>query len=182
MEKQYWLTLFTGTTWEEFLENGANTIGFKNTRLASVKRIKKGDFLICYISRVCRFIGVLEVQSDLYFDDKPIWASDVFPNRFKVKLIHKLEPISSIPVLTLSKKLLLFKNLKNPKIWAGFFQCSPTTFDPNDSKIIVNAIKDSIKNPIETSFDEIKYRPELQIKSSRNKKKVKIKNLINGKK
>jgi hypothetical protein len=175
MEKQYWLTLFTGTTWEEFLKNGASVIGFKNTRLGSVKRIKKGDFLICYISRICRFIGVLEVQSDLYFDDSSIWESDVFPNRFKVKLIYKLDPIASIPVLSLSNKLLLFKNLKNPKVWSGFFQCSPTTFDTNDGKIIVDAIKDSIKNPIEVSYDEIKYRPELQIKPNKEIKKLKSK-------
>ena len=29
MGRKYWLDLFTGTTWEEFLEHGAKVSGFK---------------------------------------------------------------------------------------------------------------------------------------------------------
>jgi len=29
MSGKYWLNLFTGKTWEEFLENGANVSGFR---------------------------------------------------------------------------------------------------------------------------------------------------------
>jgi hypothetical protein len=39
MSRQYWLDLFTGKTWEEFLENGANVSGFRERRGKTAKRI-----------------------------------------------------------------------------------------------------------------------------------------------
>jgi hypothetical protein len=32
MSRKYWLDLFTGTTWEEFLEHGAKISGFRESR------------------------------------------------------------------------------------------------------------------------------------------------------
>jgi len=79
MAKKYWSALFTGTTWEEFLNQDEKAIGFKETKKNSVQRISEGDYLICYISGVSRFIGILEVISPLYLDQKRIWKSYVFP-------------------------------------------------------------------------------------------------------
>ena len=131
MAKKYWLALFTGTTWEEFLEYGAKTMGFKETKKKSVQKISPGDYLICYVSGISRFIGVLEVSSKPYFDETKIWKMATFPQRVDVKLLHKLEPNASIPVIDLKDELSLFKNLKNPKLWAGFFLSAPRQLYPS---------------------------------------------------
>jgi hypothetical protein len=58
--RDYWLDLFTGTTWQEFLDAGAGVSGFRERRWKTVQRIKPGDYLLCYLTGVSRFIGVLE--------------------------------------------------------------------------------------------------------------------------
>ena len=39
----YWLDLFTGTTWQEFLEAGAKVSGFRECRWKTVQTIKPGE-------------------------------------------------------------------------------------------------------------------------------------------
>jgi len=157
MNRQYWLDLFTGKTWEEFLENGANVSGFRERRRKTAKRIRTGDYLICYLTGVSRLIGVLEVKSELYFDKTPIWEGEDFPCRFKVELIHQLEPKTAIPILELRDELSLFQGLKSKNAWSGYFRGSPALFEPRDGEILVEAIKHAIANPIKREYDEKKY-------------------------
>ena len=62
-DRNYWLNLFTGKTWEEFLKFGGEVSGFRTSKQNLSKKIKVGDYLICYITGVSRFIGTLEVKS-----------------------------------------------------------------------------------------------------------------------
>ena len=75
----YWLDLFTGTTWEEFIVAGGGVSGFRESRWKTAQSIKVGDYLLCYLTRVSRFIGVLEVVGEAYQDTTPIWKDEVFP-------------------------------------------------------------------------------------------------------
>jgi predicted RNA-binding protein len=157
MSRQYWLNLFTGKTWEEFLKNGANVSGFRERRRKLAKKIHPGDYLISYLTGLSRLIGVLEVKSELYFDKTPIWEDEDFPCRFKVELIHKLEPETAVPILELRDKLSLFQELKSKNAWSGFFRGSPARFDPKDGEIFVEAIEQAIANPAIREYDEKKY-------------------------
>jgi predicted RNA-binding protein len=62
MARKYWLDLFTGETWEEFLNNSAKVSGFRERRKKIAQTIDPGDYLICYMTGISRFIGVLEVK------------------------------------------------------------------------------------------------------------------------
>lgn len=167
MQESYWLDLFTGKTWKEFLDNGAKITGFRIKRRKYAEKIHPGDFFICYITGISRFIGILEVESEVFIDRTPLWEDEEFPVRFKVKLIHKLEPLTAIPVKTLAKQLSIFSNLENPKAWTGFFRGSPALFNQDDALIIENAIKKAIESPVERPFDERKLvqRPKKTYKS-----------------
>jgi hypothetical protein len=46
--QSYWLDLFTGTTWEEFLAAGGEVSGFRERRWKTVQQMKPGDYLLCY--------------------------------------------------------------------------------------------------------------------------------------
>jgi len=61
--RNYWLDLFTGSTWQEFLDAGSEVSGFRERRRKTVQQIKKGGYLLCYLTGVSRWIGVLEVVS-----------------------------------------------------------------------------------------------------------------------
>lgn len=167
MASKYWLDLFTGKTWEEFLENGAEVSGFREGRKKYAKKINPGDYFICYLTGISRFVGVLEVLSESYFDKIPIWKDEDFPVRFKVKLVYKLDPRTAVPVLDLKDNLSIFKNLKSPKAWSGFFRGSPAEFKTQDGQVILKAIKQAVNNPVEREYDARKYlrRPKKTYKS-----------------
>jgi hypothetical protein len=157
MSKNYWLDLFTGKTWEEFLQHGANVSGFRESRKKAATKIHPGDYFMCYLTGLSRLIGVLEVKSDMYIDNSPIWEGEGFPVRFKVEVIHKLEPTTAIPILELKDKLSIFQQLKSKHAWSGFFRGSPALFKQQDGEIIVEAIKQAEKNPVVREYDERKY-------------------------
>src|SRR5216684_3254757 len=97
--RQYWLDLFTYQTWSEFFAAGASVSGFRENRWKTVQSIKPGDYLLCYLTGVSRWIGLLEVTGPPFQDSKRIWAGAVFPARLPVKVISKLEPNTAVPVL-----------------------------------------------------------------------------------
>jgi len=72
MSRKYWLDLFAGATWEEFLEHGAKISGFRESRKKTAQRISPGDYLLCYLTGISRFVGILEVKSKCYFDTTQI--------------------------------------------------------------------------------------------------------------
>jgi hypothetical protein len=39
----YWLDLFTGKTWDEFLRAGGTVSGFRESRRRSVGQLRRGD-------------------------------------------------------------------------------------------------------------------------------------------
>jgi predicted RNA-binding protein len=164
MSRKYWLDLFTGKTWEEFHKYGASASGFRERRRNIAKRIHPGDYLICYLIGLSRFIGVLEVLSESYFDiETRIWEDQLFPVRFKVKVVHALNAKTAIPVHDLKDRLSIFRDAKTPRAWSGFFRGSPVQFDTKDAEVIVEAIRNATVNPVEREFDERKYwrRPKI---------------------
>ena len=78
-KRRYWLDLFTGTTWKEFIEAGASVSGFPESRWKTVQQVGVGDYLLCYLTGISRFIGVLEVVKAPYKDSTQlIWKDAVF--------------------------------------------------------------------------------------------------------
>ncbi len=158
MDRKYWLDLFTGKTWEEFIKAGAKVSGFKERRRNIAKRIRPGDYLICYLTGLSRFIGVLEVISESYFNDQDrIWEDQAFPVRFDVKIVYELNAKIAVPIHNILNKLSISKGTKSSRAWSGFFRGSPVQFDPRDAEIILEAIRDAKYNPVERDYDERKY-------------------------
>jgi len=154
--KNYWIEVFTGATWKEFLESGAEISGFRKHRWKTVQQIKQGDYLLCYLTGASRFIGVLEVVSEGFKDENPIWGDDDLPCRVKVKGIVTLTPETAIPVHELKDELSVFKNLKNPNHWSGAFRRSPTKWEKSDGEVVVNALMNAKLDPVIRPVDESK--------------------------
>jgi hypothetical protein len=98
--RQYWLDLFTGATWHEFLDAGGDISGFCERRWKILQQIRPGDYLLCYLTGVSRWIGALEVVSSPFRDSSLIWKDEAFPCRVRVKnvvaLPQKPRSLSSI--------------------------------------------------------------------------------------
>lgn len=97
----YWLDLFTPYTWSRFWDHGGDISGFRpRQRKAAFERVRPGDQFLCYIVKLSRWAGVLEVTSTAFEDDTPIFAesNDPFPIRFRVKKRIALDFEHAIPI------------------------------------------------------------------------------------
>jgi predicted RNA-binding protein len=152
----YWLDLFTGTTWEEFLAAGGEVSGFRERRWKTVQQMKPGDYLLCYLTGISRWIGVLEVASAAFKDSTPIWKDEQFPCRVRVEPVATLTPETAVPVFELRDQLSVFNDLKNPNAWTGHFRGSPARWKPADGQAVVAAVLDAKENPVARPVDAAK--------------------------
>ena len=148
----YILDLFTPETWLAFCDKGATVTGFRerHRRLAS-ERVTQGDVFLCYLTRLSRWCGALQVNSEVYRDDSPIFEDpDPFTVRFKVKPIVVLDPESAIPIyddkvwsqLTMTKQYM-----KRTSTWTGFFRGSLNIIEEDDGRYLVDLLKNQQLNP-----------------------------------
>ena len=143
----YLLDLFTPATWQAFRRSGAEITGFRpRQRNVAGERVKKGDILICYLTRLSRWCGALQVQSEMYEDNQPLFADpDPFSIRFKVKSIVILDPEFSIPIHNdIVWKTLSMTNRydKRSSHWTGFFRNSLNKFNDRDGRFLFNMLED----------------------------------------
>src|SRR2546427_11862068 len=124
MPPTYWLDLFTGATWLEFLDAGASVSGFRSSKWKVLQKVRVGDVLLCYLTGLSRWIGALEVTSAPFRDLAPIWKDEDFPCRVRVKVLFALTPETAVPIKDLRDRLAIFRNLKNPRSWTGHVRCS----------------------------------------------------------
>lgn len=165
--RNYWLDLFTWTTWQEFLEAGANVTGFRDSRWKSMQQIKPGDYLLCYMTGISRWIGILEVISEPFMDNSQLWKDEIFPCRVQVKLLVCLTSETGIPIFELRDQLSIFENMSNPNAWTGSIRGSPTKWKISDGEVVVRAIQEAERNPISRPLDQRKLErrpPVLQTK------------------
>jgi len=154
--RTYWLDLFSHSTWQQFHEAGANVSGFRERRWKTVQKIRPGDYFLCYLTGVSRWIGLLEVTSEPFFDQSPIWGEDAFPARVKVKPLIALTPETAVPVFDLRDQLSAFQNLANPNAWTGHFRGSPAKWKTSDGEAVVTALQAAQASPVHREVDQKK--------------------------
>jgi EVE domain len=148
MARTYWIDLFTVETWKEFQDHGSDVSGFSEKRWVTVQRMKPGDYLLCYLTRVSRWVGLLEVVGEPFYDETPIWSSQVYPSRVHVRVVLALAPEHGVPVLDMREELTVFQGLDNPNRWQGPFRGSPNKWKTADGEAIVRALQDAQANPV----------------------------------
>ena len=161
----YWLDLFTPYTWSRFRDHGASVSGFRpRQRHAAFERVRSGDLLLCYLTKISRWCGVLEVVSLAFEDNAPIFAdeNDPFPIRFKVspKLMFDFE--HSIPIEELWDRLSFTRALVRGSFgWAqsaGLRQSLVRVAD-EDGEVIAGALQEQSQTtrvfPLDN--DELRY-------------------------
>jgi|LSQX01.2.fsa_nt_gb hypothetical protein len=98
----YCIDLFSPETANAFSISDRDISGFRISRKTYIEnqKIGKGDRFICYCTKIQRFIGVLEITSDYFIDDFPIFSKtdDPFKLRFRVKPIVWLPLEKGIPI------------------------------------------------------------------------------------
>ena len=157
----YWLDLFTGKTWSEFRAAGSSVSGFRESRWTTVQKIAVGDILLCYLTGVSRFVGILEVTSTAFRDASPIWQGDIFSSRVRVRPVVELDPEYGLPVHALLDRLAIFQGLSSSNAWTGMFRGSPTKWPDSDGRLLVSLLTEARDAPILRPIDKRKlaHRP-----------------------
>src|SRR5579885_862294 len=96
----YFLDLFSPETYEAFSRSDRTVSGFRLRHRGVAGRVKRGDRLVCYMTKLSRWIGILEVVEGPYVDETPLFFpdGDPFVVRFRVKPVAWLAVEKGIPI------------------------------------------------------------------------------------
>lgn len=147
----YYTDLFSPDTYQAFANSDRTISGFRKRQKSFVERLKIGDNLICYVTKISRWVGVLEVTSKWFEDSKPIFVErdDPFVLRIKVNAIVWLPLDKSIPIHEdfVWDKLSYTKGLeKNSTKWTGMMRNSLNRLHEIDGLFLVENLKLQLTN------------------------------------
>lgn len=98
----YYIHLFSPETAKAFESSNKDISGFRISRKTYInnRNIKPVDKFICYVTKIQRIVGVLEVKSKPFQDDEPIFTkeNDPFTLSFKVQPIVWFPLEKAIPL------------------------------------------------------------------------------------
>jgi hypothetical protein len=125
----YYLDLFSPETHARFSASDQTLTGFRVRHRNAASRVKPGDKLVCYLTRLSRWVGLLEVTSTAHEDSTPVFTDedDPFVVRFKVKPLVWLSPEQGLPIhdeAIWSNLSLTKDHSQDSSRWTGFFRGS----------------------------------------------------------
>ncbi len=96
----YFIDLFSPETHEAFTQSPRDISGFRLRHKNMAEKIKPGDVFVCYLTRLSRWFGLLEVIEGPFIDSKPIFVpeNDPFVVRFRVRPTVWLDIKKGIPI------------------------------------------------------------------------------------
>lgn len=148
----YFIDLFSPETYEAFSKSDRTISGFRERQRSIAAHIKVGDKLVCYVTKLSRWIGILEVVSDYFIDNTAIFSEndDPFIVRFKVKVQSWLPLEHAIPVSNeVSWNNLSFTKMlpKGSTAWTGMVRGSLRKIEEKDGKLLEQLLTNQVINP-----------------------------------
>ncbi len=175
---KYYLNLFSPETYEIFNKSNREVSGFRARQENMASRIKAGDRFVCYMTKLGRWIGVLEVASDYFKDDAPIYsANDPFIIRFKVKPLAWLPKEKAIPIRDerVWNRLSFTKGVdKNTSQWTGKLRGSLNVLSQSDGQFLEQFILSQVNGDETFEVDEREYAKLIRHKIRRPDREVAV--------
>ena len=159
----YFLDLFSPETYEAYKRSSQEVSGFRLRHQKMAQRVKPGDKFVCYMTKLSRWFGVLDVLSEPFTNDKPIFypESDPFVIRFKVKPLILLDVEKAIPIHEdhIWNHLSFTQGLdKRSTAWTGKVRGSLVQLDDSDGVFLEKSLMDQAKAPTLYPVDEDEYQ------------------------
>ncbi|MDA7520696.1 EVE domain-containing protein [bacterium] len=149
----YWLGLFNVDTWNEFKSAGMKVMGFNEKKWSIAQRLKEGDRILCYLTKVSAFVSVLEVTGEAFQSKKRIWKDGLYPVRIGVKPITEVPTTWAIQMNSLKESLSIFKGLKNRSAWSIWVRSAPRKWPAEDGRLIERKLSSRKKGLKETASE-----------------------------
>ncbi|MGA3286667.1 MAG: EVE domain-containing protein [Bacteroidota bacterium] len=172
----YYIDLFSPETYQTFGKSNRDISGFRPRQRNTADKIKPGDKFLCYVTKISRWVGILEVTSKCFNDNTPIFIpeDDPFTVRFKVQTDVWLDLNKAVPIhedlvwntLSFTKSLS-----KHDKSWTNRVRGSLFKLDNDDGEFLERVLKEQTHNSInyELSEEDIKKIQGHSIRTPLNK-------------
>jgi predicted RNA-binding protein len=168
----YFINLFSPQTYETFSKSDQSISGFRIRQKNMAKHVQPGDKLVCYMTKLSRWVGVLEVISESFEDNTPIFFSqdDPFVVRFKVRPLVWLPKEKAVPIQedNIWKTLTFTRGVpKKSSIWTGKIRNSLNSLDEKDGEFLEQLLNSQIQNGHVYEVDETEYQRHIRHKVRR---------------
>lgn len=160
----YYTYLFSPETFESFTRSDRTLAGVRKNQEQAARRLQVGDRLICYVTKVGRWAGVLEVTSPVFEDSTPrfVPSDDPFVIRFNVDAqvwlpIEKCVPIKEKIVWD----TLSFTKVNNPTPgmgWTGVVRRSLNRLKDEDGRYLEQLLISQSKDGTDYPQDSDEWR------------------------
>lgn len=154
----YWTDLFTPDTFDAFARSDRTVSGFRITQRAFADKVKPGDRFLCYLVRLSRWAGVLEVESGPFIDSAPIFVpvDDPFILRFRVKPLTWLPLEHTVPIQSpeVWKALSFTRDVGEGGYWLGPLRRSLQAIDKADGELLQAILRRQSESPTLFPIDE----------------------------
>lgn len=154
--RNFWITLFTGVTWEAFNAGGARKLELIGDVVKRTAQVRVGDYLLCCLMGISRFIGVLSVTSD------PDIRTGGKHCHIEVKPLILLTPETALPAHELKDCLSCFHVSVHPHAWMTCFCTNMGRWKASDGEHVVSALlklrQHAVRRPL--ALARIASRPE----------------------
>jgi hypothetical protein len=175
----YYLDLFSPETYEAFSQSDRSVSGFRRRQRNVASQIGPGDKLLCYITGISRWVGVLEVVDSAHEDNTPLFYSeeDPFVIRFHVKPLVWLDKERAVPIKEDSvwDKLSFTRGHdKRTSTWTGKLRGSLNRLSKQDGEFLERLLQSQVEDGIAYPLDEKEYERLLTRRIRRHDKTVSV--------
>jgi len=159
----YLLDLFSPETYEAFSRSDRTVSGFRPRHKLAAGRVQSGDKLVCYMTKLSRWVGVLEVLEGPFEDNSPIFyaESDPFSVRFRVRPLIWLPVEKAIPI----HEARIWDHLsftrgqdKSSSMWTGHIRGSLVRLTDDDGALLEHALRSQVEGGAVYPVDDAEYK------------------------
>jgi hypothetical protein len=173
----YHITVMTVDVYERFSRSTREKIGFLPHHRKAIQKLAAGDKLICYISGMMRWAGLLEVTSSAFEEDTSLFYpdNDLLTLRFQVKPLVWLSLEQTVPLKDerVWRYLSFTANTgENDTAWIGRLRTSLSHLDDTDGALMEKVLNDVQRTEEVFPYDEKLYRRHLRLSRSNYREKV----------
>lgn len=175
----YFLDLFSPETYEAFSRSDRTVSGFRLRHRGVAGRVKAGDRFVCYMTKLSRWVGVLEVLEGPYVDETPLFFPDADPFvvRFRVRPIAWLPVEKALPIhedRVWNALSFTRGQSRNSSTWTGRLRGSLVQLAENDGAFLESAIEAQASGGVTYTVDENEYKRLLGHRIRRADKDVSV--------
>ena len=142
-------------------------------------QIKPGDRFICYVTKISRWVGILEIVEECFEEGTPLFYPDEDPYviRFPVKVHVWLPKEKAIPIQTekvWNQLSFTREHSKNSSAWTGKLRASLNQLSEQDGRFLEDLLQNQKNNDVTYSIDEDHFQKLVGLRIRRENKTVSV--------